>query len=728
MKSGIDQGPGPNNWNENNVWVDQGGHLHLKLTRQGDRWYCAEVLSKDRMGFGRYQFWIEGRVDRLDPNVVLGLLNYPTPDVGPDGTNEIDIEFAGWGKPEAPVCNYTVWPARAGLRRANKRFPVELKDEYTSHTFIWNSAGVTFQTLTELPVSVLEQLAREGRIEGSQAKREFERRQEVAALAAASEEDLTEANRRFGAVLCQLRGEPPPGNGKVSARTLRAWVARYRKAAACLGSGYLGLLPRHRQRGNRSSRLPETTRTMLVESIEHDYETLKQKTRFACWAVLKARCEARQITVPSYGTFCAAVRRRDKFTQALKRIGRRAAYKHEPPYWELDRKTPRHGDRPFEITHIDHTQLDVEVVCSQTGHILGRPWLTLMTDAFSRRVLAVYVTFDAPSYRSCMMVLRECVRRHAHLPDVVVVDGGREFNSVFFEALLASYECIKKTRPPAKARFGSIIERLFGTANTQFIHNLKGNTQITRNVRQVTKSVDPKGQAVWHLPGLYEALCQYFYSTYDTTGHPALADTPREAYRLGLERTGYRLTRLIPYDQSFLMSTLPATPRGTAKVQPGRGVKVRSVYYWCDEFRAPDIEQTRVPMRYDPFDAGTAYAFVGNRWVACHSEYYSVLRGRSEKEMMLATQELHKQNSGPSQRLALNAKKLAEFLQSVEAKEALLVQRARDREVREALTGESSGCEASITSAQRRADEAAPEVDSVHSAQLPELRENYGEF
>jgi len=159
VKSGIDQGPGPNNWNENNVWVDQGGHLHLKLTRQGDRWYCAEVLSKDRMGFGRYQFWIEGRVDRLDPNVVLGLLNYPTPDVGPDGTNEIDIEFAGWGKPEAPVCNYTVWPARAGLRRANKRFPVELKDEYTSHTFIWNSAGVTFQSLHGLHDDGADQFA-----------------------------------------------------------------------------------------------------------------------------------------------------------------------------------------------------------------------------------------------------------------------------------------------------------------------------------------------------------------------------------------------------------------------------------------------------------------------------------------------------------------------------------------------------------------------------------------
>ena len=149
VKSGTNQGPGPNNWNENNVWVDQDGHLHLKLTKQGGRWYCAEVLSKGRLGFGRYQFWIVGRVDRLAPNVVFGLFNYPTPDVGPDGTNEIDIEFAKCGKPEAPMGNYTAWPAREGLRRANKRFSVELKGEYTTttHRFMWNSTGATFQSL-----------------------------------------------------------------------------------------------------------------------------------------------------------------------------------------------------------------------------------------------------------------------------------------------------------------------------------------------------------------------------------------------------------------------------------------------------------------------------------------------------------------------------------------------------------------------------------------------------
>jgi putative transposase len=87
---------------------------------------------------------------------------------------------------------------------------------------------------------------------------------------------------------------------------------------------------------------------------------------------------------------------------------------------ELELTTQRHGDRPFEIAHIDHTELDVELVFSRTGRNLGRPWLTLLVDAFSRRILAVYSTFDPPSYRSCMMALRICVLRHGRLPQTIV--------------------------------------------------------------------------------------------------------------------------------------------------------------------------------------------------------------------------------------------------------------------------------------------------------------------
>ncbi len=192
-------------------------------------------------------------------------------------------------------------------------------------------------------------------------------------------------------------------------------------------------------------------------------------------------------------------------------------------------------------------------------------------------------------------------------------------------------KCTKKTRPPAKARFGSVCERLFGTTNTQFIHNLRGNTQITRNVRQVTKSVNPRGQAVWTLAALEERLSEYVFEIYDTAFHPSLGQSPRGAFTAGLESGGLRKQRMISYDEDFLITTLPTTPKGIAKVVPGRGVKVNQIHYWSDRFRNPAVEGTRVAVRYDPFDAGAAYAYVERQWVRCCSEYHTVFQGRSRE-------------------------------------------------------------------------------------------------
>ena len=427
-------------------------------------------------------------------------------------------------------------------------------------------------------------------------------------------------------------------------------------------------------------RLTELSRREMKEVIEQDYEKEKQKTMYACWIKLKLSCEAKGIQVPSYKTFTVAVHHREPYRQKLKRQGRRSAYALEPFYFGLDLKTPRHGDRPFEIGHIDHTELDVEVVCSRTGRVLGRPWMTLLIDAYSRRVLAVYLTFDPPSYRSCMMILREVVRRYNRLPQIVIVDGGPEFESNYFETLVAHYQITKKTRPAAKARFGSLCERLFGVSNTQFVHNLRGNTQIMRNVRQVTKSVNPKGLATWPLPELHDRLCEYLYEVYDTIDHPALGQSPREAFLCRLAESGERRHRTIPYDEEFLIFTLPTTIKGTAKVVVGKGVKIHHVYYWCEAFRDPRIQGNTVAVRYDPFDAGSAYAFAHKQWVRCHSEYYAVLKGRSEREVMLATQELRQRYHNHSAAFAITARQLAEFLQSVEAEEMLLTQRLSDRE------------------------------------------------
>jgi hypothetical protein len=140
-------GPGPNNWDQNNVRVDTNGFLHLRLTHRNDQWYCAEVYTQKRLGFGQYQFWLEGRVDKMDRNVVLGLFNYPTSDVGPDGTHEIDIEFAQWGNSSAPSGNYTVWPVKTSVKRETKPFSFALNGDLSTHRFTWGPTNVLFKSL-----------------------------------------------------------------------------------------------------------------------------------------------------------------------------------------------------------------------------------------------------------------------------------------------------------------------------------------------------------------------------------------------------------------------------------------------------------------------------------------------------------------------------------------------------------------------------------------------------
>ena len=242
-------------------------------------------------------------------------------------------------------------------------------------------------------------------------------------------------------------------------------------------------------------------------------------------------CKERGLVPPSYQSFCLAVKHRLRYQQTLRRQGSRAAYQTQEIYLALELTTPRHGDRPFEMAHIDHTEFDIELVSSTSRRNLGRPWATFMTDAYSRRVLAAVLCFDPPSYRSCMLVIRECVARFSCLPQTIIMDGRREFASVYFETLLARYQITKKTRPASQLRFGSPVERLFGTSNTRFVYNLAGNTQSTKDhVRYITDAVNAQRLATWTLAALTTRLEEFVYEVYDQIDHPALGQFPRQAF------------------------------------------------------------------------------------------------------------------------------------------------------------------------------------------------------
>lgn len=138
-------GPGPNFWTRNNVWVDSNGWLHLRISKNatGKKWLCAEVQCTQSFGYGTYQWQVEGAIDKLDKNVVLGLFNYS----GNDGFDEMDIEFARWGNASYPNLNYTVWPAQTGFSNYSYTQNFTLTGTYTTQRFTRSSNSVVFKSL-----------------------------------------------------------------------------------------------------------------------------------------------------------------------------------------------------------------------------------------------------------------------------------------------------------------------------------------------------------------------------------------------------------------------------------------------------------------------------------------------------------------------------------------------------------------------------------------------------
>lgn len=143
-----DGGPGPNRWSARNVRVTEDG-LHLTIQQVDGVWQSAEVVMLDgALGFGTYEFDVAGDLNALDPNAVLGLFNYPgSPDVGPDGTNEIDIEFSPWGDTHNPNrLNWNVYPAREDGERGHFAMPLPAGIARSTHRFTWAPDEIRYES------------------------------------------------------------------------------------------------------------------------------------------------------------------------------------------------------------------------------------------------------------------------------------------------------------------------------------------------------------------------------------------------------------------------------------------------------------------------------------------------------------------------------------------------------------------------------------------------------
>ena len=139
-------GPGPNYFSDstNNAWVDAQGYLHLQITHTNSGWQCVEIISDRNFGYGRYRFTVSANVDNLDANAVLGMFTWSYD--AAYNYREIDMELSRWDYAfgNSDVEDYAVSPYNAGQ---TLRFPLPTGVTNSTHTLIWQSNNVAFQTV-----------------------------------------------------------------------------------------------------------------------------------------------------------------------------------------------------------------------------------------------------------------------------------------------------------------------------------------------------------------------------------------------------------------------------------------------------------------------------------------------------------------------------------------------------------------------------------------------------
>lgn len=201
---------------------------------------------------------------------------------------------------------------------------------------------------------------------------------------------------------------------------------------------------------------------------------------------LRVRVRAQELGVkeyPSRPTVYRILRPQIEKQQQKRSLGWRGS--------RLTLKTREGLEIPIEwsnqVWQVDHTRVDVLVV-DQAGVVLGRPWLTIVVDTYSRCIMGLHLGFDAPSAQVVCLALRHAILPKQYssayelrqlwstygLPQYLYTDGGKDFRSQHLEQVateLGIVLCLRR-----KPSDGGIVERPFGSFNREFFSSLPGYT------------------------------------------------------------------------------------------------------------------------------------------------------------------------------------------------------------------------------------------------------------
>ena len=152
------------------------------------------------------------------------------------------------------------------------------------------------------------------------------------------------------------------------------------------------LTPGQSSGGKGNSRLPESVERIIRELLQKRFLTKQKRSLAALYREVVRACKAHKLRVPARNTVALRIAGLDPLQTTRRREGQDASRTLQsaggvPPAVTI----------PLEQVQIDHTVIDLIVVDERDRQPIGRPYLTIVIDVFTRCVLGMVVTLEAPS-------------------------------------------------------------------------------------------------------------------------------------------------------------------------------------------------------------------------------------------------------------------------------------------------------------------------------------------
>lgn len=193
----------------------------------------------------------------------------------------------------------------------------------------------------------------------------------------------------------------------------------------------------------------------------------------------------------------------------------------------------------LERVEIDHTPLDLITIDKTTMLPLGRAWLTLALDKYSRIVTGFYISFNPPSSYAVLQCLKQMIlikddllKRFPDIkndwpvfgiPDLLALDNGMDLHSEALKKACLELGIQILYCPAATPEMKGSIERFFRTINQGLIHKLPGSTFSNIGERG---DYPAEELAAIDMETLVHLVIKWIVDVYNVTPHRGIADTP----------------------------------------------------------------------------------------------------------------------------------------------------------------------------------------------------------